>query len=310
MRVSNSLFTQFQILALPSNKSGSRKGFALFAVTISLFVLGLIAAAVMRTTLIGARLARAQEIQTRALYVAQSAMELAAYDALDALTISSGGTTRNYMVAAYPVVVRISDEAGRVDINEANEALLSAVFASLDATPSAASQLAAAIIDWRDSDDFAKLDGAEIAQYQALGLSYGPRNGPFETLGELRQVRGMTDQMFSCAFPLLTIYADSADVNFDVASQDVLNVFRWANANSWLGQEWQITEPSVDNGEIQVLRSDGSGTSLRMDIVVTASERLFTFKAFVRLTQTRRLPFEILSFSTWAPNQQTASCWP
>jgi type II secretory pathway component PulK len=56
-------------------------------------------------------------------------------------------------------------------------------------------ELAAALIDWRDPDNF-KTEGigAESEYYGNLQLPYAPRNAPIRTWQELNYVRGMTPQ--------------------------------------------------------------------------------------------------------------------
>lgn len=294
--------------APPLRMTRRARGFALFAVTISLFVLSLIAAAVLRTTLATARLNTAAAQQTQARYDALSGVEMAVYEALDSLEIPPEGAVTQYQLGDTIISVRMSDEAGRIDLNEANEATLSAVFAALGASSTRAAHFAAAIADWRDADDTQTPDGAEQIAYQALGLNYGPRNGPFETLGELRQVRDMTDEIFACVFPIFTVYADSAAINTEVAAEPVLNVLRWARDNAWLGEDWSFDEPTAGEGPIQVVRTDGSGASLRMDVAVTTGARVFTYRALVRLTRTDQLPYQMLAFFPTTQNQTPQPC--
>ncbi|HEY0180742.1 MAG TPA: type II secretion system minor pseudopilin GspK, partial [Dokdonella sp.] len=70
-----------------------------------------------------------------------------------------------------------------------------------------AQALAAAVMDWRDADDDASPNGAEIAEYKAAGLSYGPKNAPFDTVSELQQVLGMNYALYERLEPTLTIYS-------------------------------------------------------------------------------------------------------
>lgn len=84
--------------------------------------------------------------------------------------------------------VRVHDACGRLDINLADYATLVA----LTGDP----EVAAAILDWRDEDSVPNPDGAELDYYAALPHPYLPRNGPFQTLGELLLVRGVTPQLF------------------------------------------------------------------------------------------------------------------
>jgi hypothetical protein len=60
-------------------------------------------------------------------------------------------------------------------------------------------EITAAICDWEDSDDTVDSDGGAErtdTHYQGATIPYAPRNGRFETIDELRLVRGVTDDLF------------------------------------------------------------------------------------------------------------------
>jgi hypothetical protein len=83
-------------------------------------------------------------------------------------------------------------EAGKLDVNQAPTALLAALPGMNDA-------IAAAIGDWRDTDDAPDpAGGAERTDsaYSGAAVPYAPRNFPLETLEELRLVRGVTDALW------------------------------------------------------------------------------------------------------------------
>ncbi len=83
---------------------------------------------------------------------------------------------------------------------------LSRYLAVLDIPDNEAKELAAALIDWRDPDNF-KTEGigAESEYYSNLQPSYAPRNAPIRTWQELNYIRGMTPQrvhLFRSSFML------------------------------------------------------------------------------------------------------------
>jgi hypothetical protein len=60
-------------------------------------------------------------------------------------------------------------------------------------------EITAAICDWADDDETVDDDGGAErtdAHYQSASIPYAPRNGKFETIDELRLVRGVTDELF------------------------------------------------------------------------------------------------------------------
>lgn len=106
------------------------------------------------------------------------------------------------------VALRIVDETGKVDLNAADGVLLATLLQVTGAQPDVAQQVAGAIVDWRDGDDFVQITGgAEAAHYRSAGRPYGAKNAPFESVAEIEQVLGMTPALFESVAPYLTIYS-------------------------------------------------------------------------------------------------------
>jgi general secretion pathway protein K len=122
------------------------------------------------------------------------------------------------------VRVRVQDEAGRIDLNLAQEELLIRLLISVGVAPDAARALVECILDWREPGIGKRLNGAKANEYHDAGLSYGPRNGPFEAVEELRLVLGMTRPLFDLLAPALTVYSQTPWVDVDVAPEQVLRV--------------------------------------------------------------------------------------
>ncbi|MBN4054610.1 type II secretion system minor pseudopilin GspK [Nitrospira defluvii] len=80
------------------------------------------------------------------------------------------------------------------------------------------------IIDWIDVDNTALAFGAEASAYHDCEPGYCPRNGNFETLRELKMVKGITDEIYRTISPYLTIYG-SGKINVNTAEQIVLQSF-------------------------------------------------------------------------------------
>lgn len=84
-----------------------------------------------------------------------------------------------------------------------------------------------AVKDWIDADSEVTATGAESAYYQGLGKSYGPRNGPMESVDELLMVRGITRELFYGIEDrpglnrLLTVTGEGS-VNINTAPKEVL----------------------------------------------------------------------------------------
>jgi type II secretory pathway component PulK len=79
--------------------------------------------------------------------------------------------------------VRVDDACGRININKTDLDTLFRLTGDL--------QVAQAIVEWREP-----VLGQNDAYYETLAHPYAPRHGPFQTLGELLLVRGVTPDMF------------------------------------------------------------------------------------------------------------------
>jgi general secretion pathway protein K len=121
------------------------------------------------------------------------------------------------------VQVRLVDEAAKVDLNNADLNLLASLFRVVGAAPDAATAVAAAIVDWRDSDSLSQPSGgAEDPQYAAAELPYGAKDAPFDTVGEVEQVLGMTPALYEAVAEHLTVFSGQATPDQRFASGEVL----------------------------------------------------------------------------------------
>lgn len=102
--------------------------------------------------------------------------------------------------------VEIRSEAGKVGLNQASPGLLAALLTRLGTSPHEAAALADAILDWRTATPRRRALGAKASEYRAAGQDYGPPGSDFETLDELRLVRGMTPDILARLAPFVSVY--------------------------------------------------------------------------------------------------------
>lgn len=79
----------------------------------------------------------------------------------------------------------LTDEQGKLNINKAELEVIARL-------PDMTMDLAAGIVDWRDTNDETESGGAESAYYATLTPPYMAKNDNFETIDELRMVKDMT----------------------------------------------------------------------------------------------------------------------
>ncbi|KAF1717274.1 general secretion pathway protein GspK [Pseudoxanthomonas wuyuanensis] len=165
------------------------------------------------------------------------------------------GRRYHWAFAGSQVEVRIVDESGKVDLNQADAPLLASLMMALGHERPLAEALAAAILDWRDADALSQPSfSAEDPDYAAAGLPYGAKDAPFDTVAELGQVLGMTPEIFATLAPYLTIHSGRAMPDATYAPGPVL-VAMGVDAQAWLAQRELPLAP-----EASQLVGAGSGT--------------------------------------------------
>lgn len=117
--------------------------------------------------------------------------------------------------------ITVTDEQGKVDLNTSGDRLLKKLFEALGVSADKASAYTDAIIDFRDTDNLKRLNGAEQAEYVAAGKKYKPKNYPFQTTGELYQVLGLSPELVEKLRPLVTIYSRRGGLDPKAATSDM-----------------------------------------------------------------------------------------
>lgn len=95
----------------------------------------------------------------------------------------------------------IVDEGSKLNLNTVTAAMVETLLEQLGYV---SAELAASIIDWRDTDDTPGTNGAETETYSRLAPAYSAKNARFDSVDELRMVHG--------ALPEL-IYGEDANRN-------------------------------------------------------------------------------------------------
>lgn len=134
----------------------------------------------------------------------------------------SDGRPYPWQFADAQLELQVLSESAKVDINQADAGLLAALMQQFGADQAQAQRLAAAIVDWRDSDDLPQPAGAEAGDYSAAGLPYGPANDAFASIEELRRVLAMPPSLFEAMRPHLTIWSQRSQPEPMLAADPVL----------------------------------------------------------------------------------------
>jgi DNA uptake protein ComE-like DNA-binding protein len=125
-----------------------------------------------------------------------------------------------------PLIVRIQDDAGLVNLNFAGADTRRRLFELSGLPVNVAQNLAAQTQDYIDADDLVSLGGAEFEDYQRAGKP-PPPNRPLNSLPELYGLLGWASnrpQRWSDVSRLVTTQYDSSSFNINTASADTLSL--------------------------------------------------------------------------------------
>ena len=176
-------------------------GFALLIVLwtlvlVSLLFIGMASSARLDAQLT-ANLRAAMEMEA----AADGAIHTAIFDLMQ-----NGGSTSSIAGPGIEVAVEIASQSGLLNPNVVSPELLRAMLVRLGTDQRQAGALADAIVDWRTPGRDPRPGGAKAPQYRAARLGYGPPGAPFETIGELGRVLGMTPTILDALTPFVTLY--------------------------------------------------------------------------------------------------------
>ena len=197
------------------------------------------------------------------------------------------GTPIALQVLDAEVTVSLQIEGGRVDLNHADDALLSALLIANGLSQDTAADFLAKLRDWQDADEIPRRGGAETTDYHAAGLSYGPRNGPLETVDEIFQLLKVDHAALECLLPALTIYSGGTAANFRFAGDQVKRAIYWADHREWSGHRWLDASAPVPLGSDEPY----SGQVLRLEIAMPSiGAKAPAHEIVLRLTGDERMP--------------------
>jgi general secretion pathway protein K len=138
-----------------------------------------------------------------------------------------------------PVMVRVTDEGGKIPINFGEGEydaklypLLIKVLGNMNVPSDTASAIADAIIDWEDDDDEHRVNGAESDYYQGLPTAYVAKNKRLDSLEELLFVKGVTPELYNGGTDdhpiglrdVFSIFNTTGQVNLRFATPEVKRV--------------------------------------------------------------------------------------
>jgi len=154
-----------------------------------------------------------------------------------------------YELGGGAITLTIEDEERKININnlimpqgkapnDQNLAVFRRLLEVLAIDPS----IADAALDWLDNDLSPRVGGGESSYYLSLPYPYKSKDDLFDTIEELRLVRGMTREAFDKLRPFVTV-SSSGRVNINTAPKEVLMAL---SAGQGEGNTGEIDEKTAD----------------------------------------------------------------
>jgi DNA uptake protein ComE-like DNA-binding protein len=165
------------------------------------------------------------------------------------------------------------DEESKVNLNAAKPPLLAALLETAGGmAPAAAADAAAAMADWVDPDHEVLTGGAEDDYYARLEQPYDCHDGSFQSVYELRLVRGIGAEVLARIADKVTVFG-TGKININTASAEVLRavavasggvrdvadalaarILRFRDAGNVFGKSGGAGDVSRQLGEFEALR--------------------------------------------------------
>lgn len=207
--------------------------------------------------------------------------------------------SRQINLFGWMINLKIESESGRLDLNTGDRQLLVALFAANGWSQTDAEAFVARIEDWTDPDDDPAEGGAEVRQYLAAGRNYGPRNAPFESVEELRQVLGSA-RVSTGIFESLSVYTHARLPDRTTAVPAVKRALAWADLHRLGDHSWLASSHPSSGATLGATTAFIAGQVVRVRACAKSQQTSHCRLAIARITGNPGKPFEILVWrATW-----------
>jgi general secretion pathway protein K len=218
----------------------NQKGIALFLVLWVLTLLSVIVGEFCHTMRTEVNVTRNFKEETQAYYIAVAGLNIAISELVETkgnlwkLEIPEETEEIEWRINADipPVAfaqgyfkITIQNESGKININKANQSLLKMMLGGFEIDEDAKNVIADSILDWRDSDDLHRTNGAEDEYYLSLPEPYECKDDDFDSVEELLLVKGITPEIFYGGLrEMFTVWEDEKPQEKNRPSVDKINI--------------------------------------------------------------------------------------
>jgi general secretion pathway protein K len=198
--------------------------------------------------------------------------------------------------------VRIQDSNGMITVNPLKSGPMSRLIRNA-ANLEQATDLMNCMLDWTDTDDFTRINGAEAFKYSGQGVPYTPRNFAIQYMDEIGFVKGFESGLYEKIQPYLTMLP-STGFNPNTASDMILMSYLDINEKSLaVLKEFMAFKPIASDMELFAMTGRKLGIdegshfrpSPYLDITVTAGapRGIYAIRAGLNTFQNVFSPYSI-----------------
>ena len=279
---------------------GKEDGFSIFVMLGVLTLLAVVAIGLQKTIAVDVRFTANLAQRARAETIADGLTRLAVRHLV--INVPAEGRSGPLRLDGVPLTCRIGNALasvaiintdGQINLNLAPQALLIRILGGIGLSDQEAARQARDIIDFRAPGDQSIDGGSKLASYIQAGLRHGPKSAPFQSVGELEQVIGMTPARMERLRPLVTVHSLTGVVSPGALSKPVAIALAGETAAS-TGDIDALKASLALPGEFTAVRRSGRGQTVLASntYLVRAAVDLggmarFTREAVVELTATK-----------------------
>jgi general secretion pathway protein K len=212
------------IIGTKELESTRQQGFALVVVIVIMLLISFLAAQLILNVRTELRIAFNAKTQAAGLCLAEGGVNLGLFRLLDKPVeyINEDyekfleGYQYNTFLETGLLTYYVVNESGKLDLNKLNKPLLELFLEYMKIEPDQRDVIIDSLLDWEDSDDLHRINGAELDTYEALDDPYIPRNGKIMDPSEFFLVYGTAPLtgLFQ-ANEIFTVHNASGSINFN-----------------------------------------------------------------------------------------------
>ena len=263
-------------------KNNSEEGIVLIVVLIAIAILTTLVVDLMYFTQVDAQISSNYKEDVQAEYIARSGVNVVAgtmknnsLEELENIVSTYNGNESNskgywsinvpnFPVGLGMVSLHVVDERSKINLNalvnqnsnivdqQVKEELIE-LFELLDVDSSKYERFISSLINWTDTDLEGSINDQEVSGangdfYRSLDRPYYIKDGPLDSLEEIKLIDGMDSDLFNIIKDYVTVYPAGKQINFSTAPKIViLAALKGATVSSVEGQgDFQVVDINPD----------------------------------------------------------------